>query len=525
MLFNSHLFIFLFLPVVFIGFKVIGHYYSPGFSIAWLVVGCLFFYGWWEPVYLWLILASITFNYTVGQYVGAEFKNWRVNPKKLFLVLGITGNLGLLAYFKYAGFLVDIANHFTADTFAIEPIILPLAISFFTFQQITYLVDQYYGKVERHDFLFYVLFVTFFPQLIAGPIVHHSEIFSQLKNNRFYRINYSDLAKGIAIFAIGLFKKVVIADGMALKATPIFDAAAAGQSVEFVETWSAVIAYTFQIYFDFSGYSDMAIGLGLMFGITLPLNFNSPYKATNIIDFWRRWHMTLSRFFRDYIYIPLGGNDGSTARQVTNISITMLLGGLWHGAGWTFVLWGGLHGLYIGINHVWRKWRSAGASVETKAGKLEIIFYRSLTLFAVMVAWVFFRAEGMDSALSILSGMLGLNGITLNYTHLPYLNAVFPFGDWLAANGVRFSIIPNFSGLSVVAEFGLLLAVVWFFPNSQEIISLHRSRRLQTGPLAYVQRRWWTWRPSSAWGIAVAIVFLMSVYRLGKESEFLYFQF
>ncbi|MBT5260335.1 MAG: MBOAT family protein, partial [Nitrospina sp.] len=346
MLFNSYAFIFLFLPVTLLGFQLIGNRGHCRVAVSWLIGASLFFYGWWNPAYLGLILTSILFNYAVGVSLGSR-------PAKTVLVVGIAANLGLLGYFKYANFFVDNINALTGSDIVLERIILPLAISFFTFQQITYLVDTYRGETQECDFLRYCLFVTFFPQLIAGPIVHHREMMPQFAKDTFCRLKAKHLAVGLTIFSVGLFKKVILADGIAVYSTPVFDAAEAGVILTFVDAWCGALAFTFQLYFDFSGYSDMAIGLGRMFGIILPVNFFSPYKASNIIEFWRRWHITLSRFARDYLYIPLGGNRKGTLLRFANLMITMLLIGLWHGAGWTFVIWGGLHGSYLVINHGW----------------------------------------------------------------------------------------------------------------------------------------------------------------------------
>ena len=344
MLFNSYFFICIFLPITLIGFFFLGQRGHHRIAIGWLVGASLFFYGWWNPAYLVLILGSVFFNFSIGVLLGNQEA---VLSKKGLLVVGIGANLAALGYFKYANFFVNNFNVVIGSSFHLDTIILPLAISFFTFQQISYLADAYKGEIREYNFLHYSLFVTFFPQLIAGPIVHHKEMLPQFLQDGVYRPEYKNVAIGITIFAIGLFKKVCLADGIAQYATPVFQAADAGVLVSFFEAWGGALAYTFQLYFDFSGYSDMAMGLAWMFGIQLPLNFNSPYKANNIIEFWGRWHMTLSRFFRDYLYIPLGGNKRGKIRQLWNLMITMLLAGLWHGAGWTFVLWGALHGIYL----------------------------------------------------------------------------------------------------------------------------------------------------------------------------------
>jgi len=290
MLFNSAEFIFMFLPVVLLVFYMIGSFGNHRVAISWLVGASLFFYGWWNPAYLGLMLGSILFNYAMGAVLvgGKDGAHAR-----LMLAVGVACNLAILGYFKYANFFVGNLNVLTGSSYHLETIILPLAISFFTFQQITFLVDASRGETREYNFLHYSLFVTFFPQLIAGPIVHHREMLPQFAKDSIYRVNQSSLAIGLVIFLLGLFKKVVLADGVAAYATPVFDAAESGVVITFFEAWAGALAYTFQLYFDFSGYSDMAIGIARMFNIHLPLNFNSPYKAVNIIEFWRRWHMTM----------------------------------------------------------------------------------------------------------------------------------------------------------------------------------------------------------------------------------------
>jgi D-alanyl-lipoteichoic acid acyltransferase DltB (MBOAT superfamily) len=300
MLFNSYEFLFLFLPITLLGFHLIGKQGHHRVAIAWLVGASLFFYGWWNPAYLNLMLFSILFNYSIGISLSSTLG--RKLSSKTILTIGVATNLAVLGYYKYANFFVDNLNALSDSNLILHKVILPLAISFFTFQQIAYLVDAYRGKAREYSFLHYCLFVTFFPQLIAGPIVHHKDMLPQFAKDAVYKLRSKNLAIGITIFTLGLFKKVVLADGVSVYATPVFNAAEAGMILTFFEAWTGALAYTFQLYFDFSGYSDMAIGIARMFGIRLPLNFNSPYKATSIIDFWRRWHITLSRFLRDYLY-------------------------------------------------------------------------------------------------------------------------------------------------------------------------------------------------------------------------------
>ena len=497
MLFNSAVFIFAFLPVTLFVFHVLGKYNFYNSAIIWLVCASLFFYGWWNPAYLFLILGSMLLNYGVGLSLSKT-------PRKGILALGVTANLALLGYFKYANFFVENLNALLQDSLHLETVILPLAISFFTFQQIAYLVDAYRGEAKEYRLLHYALFVTFFPQLIAGPIVHHKEMMPQFAKEFIGRINAMHLAIGGTVFAIGLFKKVVLADGIAVYATPIFSAAEAGVELTFFEAWGGALAYTLQLYFDFSGYSDMAIGLAAMFGIRLPLNFNSPYKATNIIDFWRRWHMTLSRFLRDYLYIPLGGNRKGPTRRNINIMLTMLLGGLWHGAGWTFVLWGGLHGLFLLINHAWRRLRplSLGGPIITTISW-------GLTMAAVVIAWVPFRAETMTGTLSMLSAMGGVNGLSLPADFelvIPGLlfDGMFHNGLWINAH------------LPVLLIF-LLGGIAVSMPNTQQLLNLPGA--------GAPKRQVLVWRPTAAWAVLTAAIFLFAVMRLDRVSEFIYFQF
>ena len=308
MLFNSYVFIFAFLPVVFCGFYLVQKYGSPAHANFWLLASSIFFYGWWNPVYLLLLAVSVATNYLVASSMVTRLQSGS-GPSKRLLVVGVAFNLALLGYFKYANFFVDNVNHLLDTSFNLEHIVLPLAISFFTFQQIAFLVDTHRGLVGRQHFLNYSLFVSFFPQLIAGPIVHHKEMMPQFRDHARLKNWSQHISLGLLYFGVGLFKKIVLADSAGAVSTPLFDRAAEGVvNLEFFSAWAAALGYTLQLYFDFSGYSDMAMGIALLFGITLPFNFNSPYKSVNIIDFWRRWHMTLSAFLRDYLYIPLGGN-------------------------------------------------------------------------------------------------------------------------------------------------------------------------------------------------------------------------
>ena len=399
MLFNSYEFIFFFLPIVFIAyFFLLKQRWIVG-AKGFLVFASLFFYSWWNIDYLPLILVSMLFNYVIGNTLNENFKQIRLH-KKTILWIGIAANLALLGYFKYSDFLIENIDLLLNMKIPLLHLALPLAISFFTFQQIAYLVDSYRGETQEYDFLNYALFVTFFPQLIAGPIVHHAEMMPQFASRWNAVKRYRHIAAGLFVFSLGLFKKVVIADSFAVWANAGFDG---GAALNFFEAWAASLSYTLQLYFDFSGYTDMAIGAALLFNIKLPFNFNSPYKALDIQDFWRRWHMTLSRFLRDYIYIPLGGNRKGSLRTYTNLLITFLLGGIWHGAGWTFVFWGFLHGVAL-MAH--RAWKLLGFSMPKVWAWLTTFLFINFT-------WVFFRAETWQDALRILKGMLGLTGVVL----------------------------------------------------------------------------------------------------------------
>lgn len=349
MLFNSYTYIFLFLPLVVTGYFLLCRGQKERGSL-WLIGASLVFYGWWNPVYLPLICASILFNATAGRILAGRHE--RGDAVSTLTGIAVGANLLLLGVFKYADFATTNVNSLLGTDFTPPHIALPLAISFFTFQQIRYVVECAKGTVKETSFLRYCLFVTFFPQLIAGPIVDHREMMPQFATPENSRPRLHNIITGAHIFALGLFKKVAVADLFAKWATYGFDTA---NSLGIMEAWAAAFSYTFQIYFDFSGYTDMAIGSALMLNIRLPMNFNSPYRALSVRDFWRRWHITLSRFLREYLYFPLGGSRRGESLAIRNVLITFLLGGLWHGAGWTFVVWGGLHGLGCAANRLWAK--------------------------------------------------------------------------------------------------------------------------------------------------------------------------
>lgn len=515
MLFNSYEFIFLFLPLIALAFFTLSAAGWARAAAAVLGFASVCFYGYWSPRYLPLLLGSIVFNYVMGNAIQIRRQDTTEKAAQQLLVFAIFSNLALLGYFKYANFFVDSITAATGVDWHISRIVLPIGISFFTFTQIAYLVDTYQGKVRETNFLHYLLFVTYFPHLIAGPVLHHKEMMPQFALRETYGFNLQNFCVGTAFFLIGLFKKVVVADGIQPFVGPVFEAPS-GYTLTGVEAWGGALAYTLQLYFDFSGYSDMAIGLSKMFNVDLPLNFNSPYQSKNIVDFWRRWHMTLSRFLRDYLYIPLGGNRNGKIRRHVNLLITMLLGGLWHGAGWNFVIWGGLHGIYLAINHGWRAFRQTvlGHDLDrcTLFGSVASV---ALTFLAVVVAWVFFRATTYEAALNVLSAMAGLNG-----WHLP-AEWQSTLGGFTSAAGLTYTDLKAFGGTRQLLWTFSLLLVAMLLPNSQIIVKR---------AAAYMARSQPSQRPEiMSWaGLGVASVLLLLMMAINGSrgvSEFIYFNF
>lgn len=491
MLFNSYEFIFLFLPITFFVYFWLNKKRLTQASKAWLVFASLFFYSWWNAIYLPLILGSILFNFTVGSTItkmgSISTTLSKGFSRKSLLAFGIISNILLLAYFKYMDFFILNANTLLGSQWNLMHIVLPLGISFFTFTQIAYLVDAYRNEVKEMDYLNYTLFVTFFPHLLAGPILHHKEMMPQFDSLKSKVINYKNIAAGLFLFSIGLFKKVVIADTFAQWANAGFDTA---QTLNLIEAWVTSLSYTFQLYFDFSGYTDMALGVALLFNIRLPINFNSPYKALDIQDFWRRWHITLSRFLRDYIYIPLGGNRNGELRTYSNLFTVFLVGGLWHGASWMFVIWGALHGSAIVIH---RAWKSLGFTMNKYLAWF-------ITFNFINITWVFFRAKDGTHVQNIFNGMLGLNGIVLPSflaNKLPFLHQFgVSFGRFLLT--IKGDLV---TFAAIAAGFTILL----MFRNSTTLSE-------QLKPTLTFQ----TWT-------AVALAF--GLLNLTKVSEFLYFNF
>lgn len=530
MLFNSYIFIFAFLPIVLAGYLLIRRLSNPMWPIAWLVCASLVYYSWWKPVFVLLLLFSISVNFVFGKILLGN----RLTPvfSKAVLTLGVVFNLCLLGYFKYAGFLVANANEVFGAHWIVPNIILPIGISFITFQKIAFLVDAYRGQVHNFNLQNYMLFVTFFPQLIAGPIVHHAEIMPQLGPAQ-RRPFAPDFAVGSAIFVFGLFKKVVVADTLAVYADAGFNAVHAGHALDAASAWVAVLSYTFQLYYDFSGYSDMAVGLARMFGIVLPVNFYSPYKATSIIEFWRRWHITLSRFLRDYLYFPLGGNRRGPVRRYINLMIVMFLGGLWHGANWTFAAWGAAHGLMLVINHAWHA--VAGPHrFDNAAGRL---FAGAITFLAVTLAWVPFRAVTFADAQTMMhylgsvlydpQAWASLRGFfSAQFGHFGQLTDLT---QWFKPPELWPRTLPPDYIAREAKPVGLLLVFValatFLLPNTYQIFR-NFDPALGMPDEPEPRRRWIkpvTMNTRLAW--AVAGMFVLAVLGLSRVSPFLYFQF
>jgi alginate O-acetyltransferase complex protein AlgI len=497
-LFTTAVFVLLFLPVAFAGFFLIARV-SHRSAAAWLFLCSLFFYGYWMPQFTALLLASICGNYYIGVRISRASSpgvHLRRSARQ-WMIAGVAANLALLAYFKYSAFLADNINRIAGLTVDFGDVILPIGISFFTFTQIAFLADAYQKGIREYKFVHYGLFVTYFPHLIAGPVLHHAQMMPQFDRPETYRVDLANVCGGLAIFAIGLFKKVVLADGISPYADAIFDAADGGLRPTSVEAWLGALAYTLQLYFDFSGYSDMAVGLSWMFNVCLPFNFDSPYKAASIVDFWRRWHITLSNFLRDYLYIPLGGNRLGALRRQINLMTTMLLGGLWHGASWTFVAWGGLHGAYLVVNHLYRAALPSAFRDRLDASRAYAVLGWSLTLLSVIVAWVFFRAVSFDGAARMLDGMfLGeIFGLEASSTIL-----------WNAGLDPR-------TGLTWCAVLGALAALA---PNSNVI-------GIKT--LAVVHER--AWVRDLLTGAAATLILLLVLLNTARDavSAFIYFNF
>ena len=482
MLFNSYEFIFIFLPITLILYFWLNKYNKNRLAKAWLVIASLYFYSYFHKSYLILITVSILVNYFIGQKLSSN--KYNIIQRKMLLIIGVVFNLGGLGYFKYYDFFVSNINTLLGTNFAILHILLPLGISFFTFQQLSFIVDSYKRYDLTYDFLDYCLFVTFFPQLIAGPIVLPTEMLPQFEAEENKKINWENMNKGLYIFSIGLAKKVIIADTIANFANAGFDMM---DKLNFVEAWLTSISYTLQLYFDFSGYCDMAIGIGLMFNIILPTNFNSPYKSTNIQEFWKRWHMTLGRFMTNYLYIPLGGNRKGEVKTLRNLFIVFLASGIWHGAGWNFIIWGMLHGICIVIHRVWKN----------SGRKLNKLIGWFITINLVNIFWVFFRAQTVAGAMKVIEGMFDVNNLYYILTHLKIIGDITRNYRELVNNnlGNKINIL-----ILIVALF-----ITLFIKNSNEKIKIFKETKLIS--------------------LNIIIYFIISIFLLNNISDFLYFNF
>jgi len=521
MLFNSFIFIFFFLPVALVGFYGMRRLGRP-WAMWTLTLASLGFYAWWLPSQTWILLVSILLNFIAGHYI-QQHRETKPGFSRLILIAGLTGDLGALLYFKYTMFILDNVKLVSGADFTVPHILLPLGISFFTFQKIAYLVDCSRGEAKNTTFTEFALFASFFPQLIAGPIVHHKEIIPQFRNEVFGRLQWSNVLVGLSIFSIGLFKKTVFADSIASYFIPMYKAASAGGAVDIQSGWLIAVAWTMQVYFDFSGYSDMAIGLARMFGVRLPLNFHSPLRAASVIDYWRRWHMSLQRFILAYVFQPLAlplnrlavrrklkGWTGFFLTVVTPSFITFFLLGIWHGAGWGYVVYGLLNGAYVSINEAYRELKRrrrralqrAGQPVPPE-GRPRRVAYHLITLACVFTGNMFFRAESLHDGVTIFQGMWGLNGFASN----PALAKFFE---------------PSFLALLVAG--GLIIALL---PNTQQIMRNYRPavnfklwRTVGAPPLV------WRWRPTLPYLLYVAIALFMGVEFIQRGAEiFVYFNF
>lgn len=469
----------------------------PHLKRCFLLMASLIFYAWWRVDFIVLLILSTVVNFCIGREITRACDLAR-NTTGL-LVAGLIFNLGLIAWFKYAGFFAMTVNGVAGTHLSIPRLFLPLAISFFTFEQISYLVDASQGKAPQYGFLDYSLFVSFFPHLIAGPIIRHNDLIPQFGNSRTRDERDQNIAVGVTLFTLGLAKKSLIADNLAPFSDAVFAAAHQGTAIGTADAWMGTLCFAFQIYFDFSGYTDMALGSACLFGIRLPVNFNSPYKAASIIEFWRRWHISLSTFLRDYLYIPLGGSRHGGSRRYANLMITMFLGGLWHGASWTFVIWGGLHGAYLSVNHAWRHAvRLLGLEPSTRFRPFTQALSVGATFLAVLFAWTVFRADGFPAASRMIAGLFGAGG---------------------------HSRLLSFGPLAAIA-FLVLSALVWLAPNSMEITWRMRpaleSRYRDTG-IRDIGKL--AWLPTRASALAFSLLFVISVMALSNLSPFIYFQF
>ncbi len=506
MLFNSSAFVFIFIPVIFTGFFLLAKI-SQRAAISWLAIASIFFYAYWSILALPILAISIITNYWIGILISRP----HLKHRQTALVLAIVVNLAVLGYFKYANFFIDNMNELRIlmdfDPVDSVSIILPIGISFFTFTQIAFLIDSFQDKVKEPDFIQYTLFVSFFPHLLAGPLIHHKQMMPQFSMTENFVMQNAKIVIGLSIFAVGLAKKVLIADTLNTYVTSFYDSLAQGANPNFLASWLAAIGYTFQLYFDFSGYSDMAVGAALLFGIWMPFNFNSPFRATNIIDFWQRWHITLTKYVGDYLYTPITLKFMRLSQglplvvetfcsMVVPTVIIFLILGFWHGANWTYVIFGGMHGFYIVINHLWRKAFPLPSKKNKKNRRykiIKIVAAWTLTFLAVNFANVMFRSDSVTTAFVIYKGILGFNGYSLGNMPDIYM--------WIAKLKVTL--------LAIVSAF----LIIFFMPNTIKVASFSTNDFLQKSVVAYVS-------------IVILIGIIYALLQLNFfESPFLYFQY
>lgn len=475
MIFSTYQFIFLFLPITFAVYFALNHFKQHSVAKIWLVVCSLYFYGQGSPDFFPFFLASITGNYIIGSTM-SRLEGEQSLQKKLLLALGLAGNIGLLGYYKYTDFFIENYNLITGSDYALKHIVLPIGISFFTFQLIAFLVDSYRGETKQYDFVNYLLFITFFPQLIVGPIIHHGEIVPQFENRENLKINYDNLAKGLFLFSIGCAKKILLADPMTTNAQEFFNNVTANSDL--LLTWFSSIEYTISYYFDLSGYADMAIGLGWMFNIAIPQNFDSPYKARNFQDYWRRWHMTLSRFLSNYIFRSVYKKDCKWRNYYIATMVTFFVSGFWHGAGWTFVVWGLINGFFV----------CAASWMKRRNLKFPFFIAFPLTALGVILVRVLFVSNTFTDAWNVYLGMVNFSSLGTSVSEA--LSSVWHFIIWHKSSGLRLLI-------------GIIIC--WFLPNSKTMTEKFKTNI-------------WT-------VLYAAVLMLLCIMQMNKVVQFLYFQF
>jgi D-alanyl-lipoteichoic acid acyltransferase DltB (MBOAT superfamily) len=548
MLFNSYPFLVIFLPIVVIGFAVLARYETRGLAYSWIVLSSAFFYGIWRPINLAIIVPSILANYALSKLLLKFSKKKKRQIALPLLIFGVVGNISFLGYFKYRDFVIESLGAVLPLDFSLAHIILPLGISFITFQKIAFLLDVYFGRVAEISLLKFLLFVMFFPQLIAGPIVHYREVIPQFERASL-RPKATDLAVAVSLFSIGLFKKTIVADGVAAYVTPVFTAAANGTPQTFFWAWGATLAFSFQVYFDFSGYSDMALGLARIFGIRLPLNFNSPFKSSSIVEFWGRWHITLTRFLTGYVYTPMAMSVSRRRQKRQPVPagrwtglpafisivacptiITMALAGLWHGAGCQFIVFGLIHGTCLTLNQGWRIVRPRFWPDEKSYERVMKPLGFALTFLCFAVAAVFFRASSIVTALALLKGMVGVHGIAIPFGVADRIGSIAP---WLQSHGVMLEWTSGRTFMLTYLWIIGLLCVTLLLPNSIELLSAYEpalgfrprggDKRQSQQPSLRFQAL--LWRPDWRWAIGLAALSVAGLLQLNRVSDFLYWQF